>query len=295
MLGSALYPAVCAAGHDVLATDCDVNEPWLSYLDVRDSGAVQSRLEELRPDMLYHLAAETDLEWCELHPREAAETNQEATARLAHLCADRDIPLVYISTAGIFDGKKASAYDERDPPAPVNVYGATKFAGEEAVRSIHPRHYVVRAGWMIGGGPKDHKFVAKILGQVREGRDRIYAVGDKLGTPTYTKDFAANLDLLLRHGAYGTYHMVCEGSGSRLDVAREILSVVDRTDIEVVPVGSDFFAREYFAPRPPSEMMVNRALREAGLNRMRPWQLALADYLRSEALIGAGAGVSRAA
>ena len=284
MLGSAMYPALCSFGHEVFATDRDVNERWLAKLDVRDYAALQREVDSFCPDFVYHLAAETDLEWCEQHPKAAADTNERATAWLAGFCADRNIPLVYISTAGVFDGAKEGPYDERDPPAPINVYGSTKFAGEEAVRRIHPRHYVVRAGWMVGGGPKDHKFVAKIVSQLSEGRDKIYAVDDKLGTPTYTRDFAANLELLVRRGDYGTYHMVCEGGGSRYDVAREIVDVLGQSRVAVIPVKSDFFAEEYFAPRPRSEMMVNRALREAGLNRMRSWQEALVDYLRSNSL-----------
>jgi dTDP-4-dehydrorhamnose reductase len=295
MLGSALYPALCGLGHDVLATDRNVNEPWLSLLDVRDYDAVQREVEAFRPHVVYHLAAETDLEWCEEHPGETADTNACATGWLARLCAARNIPLVYISTAGVFDGKKETPYDERDRPAPINVYGRTKFAGEEAIRETHPYHYIVRAGWMIGGGRKDHKFVAKIVGQLEDGCSEIHAVDDKFGTPTYANDFAANLELLVQSGACGLYHMVCEGGGTRYDVACEIIAILGRTDVAVIPVKSDFFAKEYFAPRPRSEMMVNRALRQAGLNRMRPWQEALADYIRSGNLLTAAGVDIRAA
>jgi dTDP-4-dehydrorhamnose reductase len=291
MLGAALYPALRAAGHEVLATDRDVNESWLSALDVRDCDAVGRTVDAFRPHFVYHLAAETDLEWCEEHPGEAAETNAYATDWMARLCAAHGIPLVYISTAGIFDGKKETPYDESDHPAPINVYGRTKFVGEQAVREAHARHYIVRAGWMIGGGPKDHKFVAKIANQLKDGRTEICAVHDKFGTPTYTKDFAANLELLVQSGAYGTYHMVCEGGGTRYDVACEIVSILGRKDVVVTPVTSDFFAEEYFAPRPRSEMMVNRALSQAGLNRMRSWQEALVDYVGSTKLL-TGSGVA---
>jgi dTDP-4-dehydrorhamnose reductase len=104
-------------------------------------------------------------------------------------------------------------------------------------------------------------------------------VTDKLGTPTYTTDFAANLLALIETGAFGLYHMACQGEGSRYDVAVEMLRLLGRSDVEVVGVESDHFQDEYPAPRPRSEMMRNLMLELRGLNLMRPWQEALADYL----------------
>jgi dTDP-4-dehydrorhamnose reductase len=166
------------------------------------------------------------------------------------------------------------------------VYGQTKLDGERAVRAEHVQHYIVRAGWMFGGDQKDHKFVSKIAAQLRAGADEIYAVDDKWGTVTYTQDFAANLDALIHSGRYGTYHMVCEGGCTRYDVACEIVAVFGKPDVQVHRVSSDHFSDDYFAPRPRSEMMVNRALKEAGLNRMRPWKKALLDYLQTTERVG---------
>jgi dTDP-4-dehydrorhamnose reductase len=292
MLGSAMYPTMRAFGHDVRATDLIADEDWLRQLDVRDEAAVAREIEDFRPDAVYHLAALTDLEYCETHPVDAAATNAEAPATVARLCAANDLLLVYISTAGVFDGAKPVPYDETDTPAPLMVYGQTKLDGERAVRSEHGRSYVVRAGWMFGGERKDHKFVSKIAAQLREGATEIRAVDDKFGTVTYTKDFAANLQALIESDQYGTYHMVCEGPCSRFDVAQEIVNVMGYPDVSVTRVSSDFFDAEYFAPRPRSEMLVNRALKEAGLNRMRPWKEALRDYLLSSDGIGERARVA---
>jgi dTDP-4-dehydrorhamnose reductase len=107
----------------------------------------------------------------------------------------------------------------------------------------------------------------------------IHAVTDKLGTPTYTEDFARNLLALVETPFYGLYHMACLGRGSRLDVAKELLAYYGRDDVEVKPVTSDFFAQTYPAPRPYSEMMRNYMLDLHGLNLMRPWQVALREYL----------------
>jgi dTDP-4-dehydrorhamnose reductase len=286
MLGSAMYERLPTFGHDVLATDLVADETWLQPLDVRDAAAVERSVDEFRPDAVFHLAAITDLEWSEMHPEATAETNAHATASIARLCAARGLPMVYISTAGIFDGEKLEPYDEGDKPEPIMVYGRTKLDGEHAVRAEHTRHYIVRAGWMFGGDHKDHKFVSKIAAQLRAGASEINAVDDKWGTVTYTQDFAANLNALIDSGRYGTYHMVCEGGCTRYDVACEIVAALGKPDVSVNRVSSDHFQAEYFAPRPRSEMMVNRSLKEAGLNRMRPWKEALRDYLQTTENVG---------
>jgi dTDP-4-dehydrorhamnose reductase len=283
MLGNAIYPYFERRCRSLFATDKLASGPWMYELDVRDEDALAEAFREIRPDLVLHLAAETDLEFCETHPDVAEATNASATRTIGRLAESFDTTLVYISTAGVFDGEKEGFYTEADAPRPIMVYGRTKLEGEDHVRALCRRHYVVRAGWMVGGGPrKDHKFVSKILEQVFEGRRLIHAVADKLGTPTYTHDFAMNLFRLLASGCHGTYHMACEGHGSRYDVAREIVAICGRPDIEVRPVDSSFFDDLYFAPRPRSEMMWNANLKALGINLMRPWKEALRDYILRE-------------
>ena len=132
---------------------------------------------------------------------------------------------------------------------------------------------------MGGGAAKEKKFIYKILQQIDDGRKEIFAVDDRWGTPTYTYDFARNLLLLLETKKYGLYHMVCEGAGTRYDVAKEILKICGRSDIKLTAVNSDFFKTEYFAPRPYSEMMTNENLASLGINNMRAWKEALSDYI----------------
>jgi dTDP-4-dehydrorhamnose reductase len=294
MLGSAVYPAFVAAGHGVVATDLaprDVDGLAMGALDVRDFDAVRGALEASRPDLVLHLAAETDLETCENDPDAAYLTNTIGTQNVAVVARDLGATLVYISTAGVFDGlKEGGPYTEFDVPNPINVYGDSKYQGELLVLRLVPKHFVVRAGWMIGGGERDHKFVARILAQVDEGRTTIHAVADKFGTPTYTRDFADNLLELIETPFHGRYHMACKGEGTRFDVASEILAAIGRTDIDVVAVDSAHFAAEFPTPRPRSEMMRNLMLELRGLDRMRPWRVALRDYMDSLGLTGAGRG-----
>jgi dTDP-4-dehydrorhamnose reductase len=135
---------------------------------------------------------------------------------------------------------------------------------------------------MVGGGDRDHKFVAKILNQLRNGARTVYAVGDKWGTPTYAPDFAECLANLIETESYGLYHMACLGNGTRLDVARKILQVLglDR-EVELIEVDSAYFKNEFPAPRPRSEMMRNLLLDLQGLNTMRHWEDSLEEYLLS--------------
>ncbi|MCX6906807.1 MAG: dTDP-4-dehydrorhamnose reductase [Verrucomicrobia bacterium] len=280
MLGSSLYPWFKKTGHTVKATDLAPRDQWQSPLDVRDYDAVRQAIIRFKPQMVFHLAAETDVDRCEREPDHAFMTNALGTQNVALLCGARDLPMVYISTAGVFDGKKETSYTEFDEPRPVIVYGASKLAGEHLVRAHTRRSYIIRAGWMVGGGQKDHKFIGKIIAQIRAGKKQLHCVTDKLGTPTYTEDFARTLEGLVATPFHGLYHMACEGGGTRYDVAAEILRFLGREDIELLPVSSDFWKEQYPAPRPRSEMMENLMLRLRGLNRMRNWRVALHEYLQ---------------
>jgi dTDP-4-dehydrorhamnose reductase len=189
--------------------------------------------------------------------------------------------MVYISTAGIFDGAK-SLYDDWDRPNPLGVYARSKYLGELVVQQHVSRYYICRAGWMMGGGPrKDKKFIAKLMRQLQGGTRQLKIVDDKFGSPTYTVDFARMLSRLLKTEYYGLYNMVCGGAASRLEVARHLISLLDlASEIEIIPVRSDFFAADYFAPRPGSERLQNYKLRLRGLDHMSDWRSALQEYIR---------------
>jgi dTDP-4-dehydrorhamnose reductase len=291
MLGSALVPALVNAGHEIVATDIDLRDPrpWgagypaLRHLDVRDLAEVKHVFAEVEPDIVLHLAAETSLELSDADPDHAYLTNTIATKFVALQARAAGIPMTFISTAGVFDGLKESPYTEFDTPNPVNTYGASKHEGELIVARTVERHFIIRAGWMVGGGAKkDHKFVSRIIDQVRDGADTVYAVTDKLGTPTYAPDFSRCLLGLIESGVPGLYHMACGGEGSRYDVAERILEVLGREDITLAPVTSEYFAEEFPSARPPSEIMRNMVLDLQGMNTMRPWRVALEEYLLTE-------------
>ncbi|MBP6195791.1 MAG: NAD(P)-dependent oxidoreductase [Methyloversatilis sp.] len=279
MLGEAFQKRFSQT-HELKCTDKDVNENWLSFLDFRDLDAYRRDVTAFRPDVLFHLGAHTDLEYCEGNIEDAYATNTMSVENAVYLANELDIPLLYISTAGIFDGSK-DTFDDWDTPNPLGHYARSKYAGERFVQAHARRHLICRAGWMMGGGPrKDKKFIAKLMKQIKAGKQELNIVSDKLGTPTYTHDFAANVAQLLEKEYWGLYNMVCDGVTSRLDVAHELVRLLDRTEtVRINEVSSSFFAAEYFAQRPDSERLINRKLELRGLNSMRDWRVSLAEYL----------------
>lgn len=280
MLGEAFH--VQFADCELRCTDIDVNDPWLSYLDFRDLDAYRRAVRDFRPDYLFHLGAFTDLEYCETHVEETYRTNTLAVENAVYIANELDIPLLYISTAGIFDGKQ-DVYDDWDVPNPLGHYARSKYAGEVFVTRHARRHLICRAGWMMGSGPrKDKKFIQKIMKQLKDGAKELNVVTDKLGTPTYTHDFARGVKRLLDAEYWGLYNMVCDGLTSRFEVAAEMLDILQRTGtVRINAVPSSFFAREYFAARPDSERLINRKLQLRGLNVMRDWKVALREYLEN--------------
>jgi dTDP-4-dehydrorhamnose reductase len=279
MLGTSLVPILSKEDHTVLATDINLLSDSIKELDVRDLEKMLEVARDFRPHIIAHLAAETDLETCEGRIEYAYEENFLGTQNACVVSSELGIPLVYISTAGVFDGTKTEPYTEFDVPTPINVYGSSKFHGEQIVRETLSRHFIVRAGWMVGGGERDKKFVSKIVCQLESGAKTIHAVTDRFGTPTYAPAFSVILERLIKTKLYGTYHLACKGRASRYDVAAEILKVLGRDDVELKAVTSEFFGKEYFAPRPVSEEMRNFILELRSMNDMPQWQEALEEYL----------------
>lgn len=279
MLGEAFYTQF-KDDYEIKCTDKDVNENWLSFLDFRDFDAYKKDVFEFKPDYLFHLGAYTDLEFCEQNADETYSTNTLAVENAVYLANQLDIPLLYISTAGIFDGKK-ELYDDWDLPNPLGVYARSKYMGERFVVENTKRYLICRAGWMMGSGPaKDKKFIQKLMKQLKEGRKELFIVNDKDGTPTYTHDFAKTVKELIKHEYWGLYNCVCGGQTGRLEVAQELIKILGKENgVKITPVDSDYFKDIYFAERPASERLLTRKLELRRVNKMKDWKTALKEYI----------------
>ncbi len=281
MLGEAFYTQF-KDEYKIKCTDKDVNEEWLSYLDFRDYKSYKKDVEDFNPDYLFHLGAYTDLEFCEQNVDDTYATNTLGVENAVYIANKLKIPLLYISTAGIFDGQK-ELYDDWDTPNPLGVYARSKYMGERFVVENADRFVVCRAGWMMGSGPKkDKKFIQKLMKQLKDGKKELFIVNDKDGTPTYTHDFAKTVKELIRNEYWGLYNCVCGGQTSRLEVATELVKLLRLSDtVKITSVESDYFKDIYFAERPASERLDTKKLQLRGVNKMRDWRIALKEYIES--------------
>lgn len=279
MLAAEVIPELLKHGHKVIQTDINRRVPDIAALNVACLYDVLRAAGEIRPDYIFHFAAETDVDLCEKDPDHAFKVNTFGTENVALACQEFGISLLYISTGGVFNGDKPTAYTEFDYPSPVNVYGESKLQGEFIVRDLLDKYFIVRAGWMIGGWELDKKFVYKIVGQLKEGRKELKVVSDKFGSPTFTKDFAANLMNIIDSKRYGVYHMANKGSCSRYEIAVKIVEFMGLKDkVKVEAINSAQFPLP--APRSRSEMMQNYKLELLGINNMPCWESSLEEYIR---------------
>jgi dTDP-4-dehydrorhamnose reductase len=274
-LGSDLQKALQAAGHAVIASqhaDLDVTDPQ----SVRDAVAMH------HPDVVINTAAYHKVDEVEQNPERAFAVNAIAPFHVAQIGKAAGAAVMFISTDYVFGGDRArrTAYTELDAPAPLNVYGASKAAGESLTRIAWEKSWVVRTSGLYGvrgASGKGGNFVELMLRLAGEGKP-IKVVNDQRLTPTYTVDLARTLVGLLESGKYGLYHATCEGECSWFEFAAKIFALQGLSP-DLTPVPSTAFPT--IAARPAYSVLANMGLAGIGLPPMRPWQDALRDYLQA--------------
>lgn len=244
-------------------------EEW----DITDRGAGERALRDIHPDAVLNLAAYTNVDDCEDCLSLADRINAEGAGIVAELCHASGIKLVHISTDYVFDGEKDSPYTESDQPNPASVYGTSKLSGEKKVLSACPEAIIVRTQWLYGHGGVN--FISKITQIARE-KGSVEVVNDQEGCPTYTKDLAEPIRLLLEKNLSGIYHVANGGSCTWFEFAQEIFRRL-HIEVSLKPITSRQLNRKARRPR-YSVFDCSKLMRDTG-HSMRHWKEALFDYL----------------
>ena len=253
------------SAHELILTDYDT-------LNIADGQVVSAMMRQVKPQAVVHCAAFTNVDGAEADFDGAFRVNVVGSQNMAAACLATGARMVYISTDYVFDGNSEKPYREFDQTNPQSVYGLTKLHGEEMVRRILGRHYIVRTAWLYGEG---NNFVRTMLNLAAK-QDTLRVVNDQVGTPTSTVDLTKVIFRLLESDAYGTYHASCQGQCSWYEFACEIFRQAGK-DVKVLPVTTSEFVRP--AKRPVYSVLDNHMLRMTVGDPMRSWLESLREYL----------------
>jgi dTDP-4-dehydrorhamnose reductase len=270
-LGGELARQLQARQHTITGVD-------VGQMDITDFERVQQMVAEVRPELVLHCAALTAVDYCAEHPDEALAINGYGTQAVAQACQAHDAALLYVSTNEVFDGRARAAYQEYDRPNPPNPYGYSKWVGEQLVRDLVARHFIVRTSWLIAHGGQN--FVHAILSAAGAGQP-LRVVTNEVASPTYSRDLAAAITALIETGRYGIYHLVNAGHCSRYTLARHVLDLAGYTGTPIEPITLAEYRRASCPP--PRSILRNFAAARLGIT-LRPWQDAVAAFLEAERL-----------
>lgn len=272
-LGTELRHLLDEQGKEYISTDADV-------LDITDAEKTMTYIRELRPEIIYHCAAYTNVEKAEDEGKELDEKiNVKGTENVAKAAAAVDATLVYISTDYVFDGKKKDGqYKEDDATNPLSEYGRTKMLGEQAVEKYAKDYYIIRTSWVFGVYGHNFVFTMQKLAQTH---DRLTIVADQFGRPTWTRTLAEFMTYVIDHKApFGIYHLSNDNSCSWFEFAQEILK---DEDVEVTPVTSEEFPQK--ATRPQYSIMDLSKAKGLGFD-IPTWEEALAKMMAQAKMMG---------
>lgn len=222
------------------------------------------------PEVIINAAAITDVDGCERNAEFAYRVHAIGARNVALAADSIGAAMVQVSTDYVFDGAKGAPYWEFDAPSPINVYGASKLAGEQWVKDVYNRVYIVRTAWLYGYG--GNHFINRVL-RLADEHDQLSVVDNEFGCPTFCDDLSDAIYQLIETGAFGTYHLCGEGECSRFEFAQAILEEAGRPDVPVKPI--DHYERT--AQPPAYAPLHNFAAAQLGV-RMPHWREGLKRY-----------------
>lgn len=241
-------------------------------MDITDELSVKEVISKGNYDAVIHCAAYTAVDKAEDEQDICYLVNALGTKYIANVCESLNIPMMYFSTDYVFDGQGEKAWEVDDEANPINVYGQTKYEGEQALRKLS-KHFILRISWVFG--INGHNFIKTML-KLGQERDELTVVNDQIGAPTYTYDLAKLVIDMIQTEEYGTYHVTNEGDCSWYEFACEIFKQAG-IKVKVNPVTSEQYKSK--AKRPSNSRMSKKALDEHNFARLPKWQDALSRYL----------------
>ena len=268
LVGKASIEHCLANGDEVVAYDHQ-------SLDIGDAARVEAVISSERPDAVINCAAWTNVDGCEDDPAKAERDNAAGPENLARACRLTNAALLTISTDYVFDGAKEGFYTQRDQPRPLSVYGRFKLEGERRSQLEHARTIVVRTGYIFGPGGRN--FLSTVVERAKRG-EKLKAIGDCWGTPTYARDLTARLRELVELDLPGIFHVVSGGEGATFETfTREALKLSGCQPALLEPVSMDSLSRP--APRPRNSKMKCLLSEAIGLPTLPHWQEGLAHFV----------------
>jgi len=280
MLGTDAQRILAEQGHEVLPTDVGpAATGHIHPLDITNPDAVRALFGSVKPDLVLHGAAYTNVDGCERDPDLAHKVNALGSWVVASAAEEVGAALVAISTDFVFDGAKGERYTEFDAPNPLSHYGASKLAGENLARQACRRTYIVRTSWLYGVHGKNFPYAMVNLAKTKP---ELPVVGDQIGTPTYTVDLIETIEKIVKTNLYGVYHVSNAGETNWAGFAEAVMQKTGQS-VPVRPITSDEYAAMFGSPtrRPAYSVMRHYALELQGRDTLRPWQDALDDFLVS--------------
>lgn len=238
-------------------------------LNITDKKAVFAYIRAYQPDAVIHCAAYTAVDKAEDEPEQCRDVNVNGTAYIAEACREIDAKMIYISTDYVFGDDGDRPHEVNDPVHPLNVYGQTKWEGEEAVRRILRKYFIVRISWVFGEHGNNFVKTMLRLGQTHK---EISVVADQFGAPTYTADLAPLLCDMVQTDKYGTYHACNSGCCSWAEFAEEIFRQA-HMDVKVKHITTEEYPTK--ARRPKNSRLSMRSLGNAEFRRLIEWETAV--------------------